>query len=262
MATAIRFVLRLLPVLAIVLLSSVASAQGPSADTLFRDGKALYANGSYAAAREKFLASQEIDPAVGTLAALAACFEKEGKIASAIEVIEQGIALTVRKHDGAREKILRAKLVELEPQRSASRDVPAPAVDKPIAPKAQTVSKGTSSGPSLRPLAIGLFIGSGLSLAAGAFFGGQAITSTREAESFCRSSLQCTDPSRARWAHDNAVNSGRLANIFVGSALTLAAGGALVWILGSGHSKATSAARFDVGAPGAGPLGLSLQRSF
>lgn len=75
-----------------VVLTSFAFASGAraddthdtaSADTLFRDGKTLFAQGHTSDACAKFASSYHIDPQVGTLLFLATCHEAEGKTASA-----------------------------------------------------------------------------------------------------------------------------------------------------------------------------------
>lgn len=67
------------------LLTSVASAQSKTAiaEDLYNKGKAALDLGQVSEACKKFGESQRLDPATGTLFALATCHEKEGKSASA-----------------------------------------------------------------------------------------------------------------------------------------------------------------------------------
>lgn len=68
------------------LLSVTALAQSaPSADDLFREGRAAMVRGDYATARDKLVASQKIAPAAGTLLNLGDCLEHLGLTASAWE---------------------------------------------------------------------------------------------------------------------------------------------------------------------------------
>lgn len=63
-----------------------AHAQGASkADQLFQDGRRAMAQGQYEKACAMLEASQQADPAAGTLLNLGECYEKWGKIASAWE---------------------------------------------------------------------------------------------------------------------------------------------------------------------------------
>jgi hypothetical protein len=69
----------------VIACASPASAQDSSAQVegLFRDGKALMAEGKIAEACPKFLASYGLEHRVGTLLNLADCYEKNGQLASA-----------------------------------------------------------------------------------------------------------------------------------------------------------------------------------
>lgn len=82
--------------LALVLLAGVAGAQPrdvAKADALFREGRALMKKGDYETACPKLEESYRLDPAAGTGINLGDCFEKQGKVASALLAYQAARAL-------------------------------------------------------------------------------------------------------------------------------------------------------------------------
>jgi hypothetical protein len=78
--------MKLRTIVGIALIATLAHAQGAShaaAEALFNDAKRLLAAGQVHEACTKFAESQRLDPGAGTLLNLAACYEKEGRVASA-----------------------------------------------------------------------------------------------------------------------------------------------------------------------------------
>lgn len=93
-----RVTRRLVPlVLALALVAdagrALAAGRDPaSAEALFRDGRAAFDRGDYAAAKARFAESQRLDPAPGTLLNLALAEEKLGELARAWQHVREALA--------------------------------------------------------------------------------------------------------------------------------------------------------------------------
>jgi len=85
-----------------------------AAEALFKQGKQLFETEKYADACKKFQASQDLDPAVGTLLFLGDCNEKQGKTATAWAAFQQAISLA-EQNDDKRLKIAKLRATALEP---------------------------------------------------------------------------------------------------------------------------------------------------
>jgi hypothetical protein len=115
-----------------LLIGSVASAQeanppaeasedqGPTpqdralAEALFREGKKLGEDGRIPEACLKFKESQRLDPTIGTLLHLAACYSEEGKTASAWAAYNAAADMAHRAKQKEREELARERAEELE----------------------------------------------------------------------------------------------------------------------------------------------------
>ena len=92
-------------------------ADAALAETLFRDGKELMSAKQFGAACPKLAESNRLDPATGTLLALALCHEGEGRIASAWVEFTDVLAATAEVRPD-RALVAREHIAQLEPQLS------------------------------------------------------------------------------------------------------------------------------------------------
>lgn len=93
-------------------------AASGKADQLFRQGKDKLAQQDYAAACPLLAQSYELDPASGSLLALALCHEREGKLASAYREYGEVAARSKQEQRADREAAARAQAAALEPKLS------------------------------------------------------------------------------------------------------------------------------------------------
>lgn len=94
-----------------------ADASGAAAaEALYDEGKKLEAKGDFASACPKFAASQQLDPAAGTLLHLANCYEKTNKNASAWATYLDAASAAHAQNRADWEKAARGKAATLEPK--------------------------------------------------------------------------------------------------------------------------------------------------
>jgi hypothetical protein len=101
------------------LASGAASANDPvTAQALFDAGKRLIGQGKFADACPKFEESQRLDPAIGTHYALADCYEKAGRFASAWAAFLDVASEAAAQHRADREKYAKSRAAALAPRLS------------------------------------------------------------------------------------------------------------------------------------------------
>jgi len=91
-------------------------AQSQAAEALFRQAKTLMAKGEFAEACEKFSASHELEPGVGTLLYLGDCYERAGRFASALDTFRQARVLAQARGDRERDHLASVRSAALEPR--------------------------------------------------------------------------------------------------------------------------------------------------
>jgi hypothetical protein len=89
--------------------------EGLRAESLFRSGKEAYQRGDYATACPRLAESQRLEPAGGTLLALALCYEAWGKNATAWALFQQAEAVARTHGRNDRIAIARERARALEP---------------------------------------------------------------------------------------------------------------------------------------------------
>ena len=111
--------------------AEVTAGQRATAEALFQQAAQLMDQKRVSEACEKFAASQEIDPALGTTLYLADCYEQAGKTASAWALFQEAADGARRAQQADREQIateraakLGERLSKLELRVSAARRVP------------------------------------------------------------------------------------------------------------------------------------------
>jgi serine/threonine-protein kinase len=95
-----------------------SAEQRSAAEALFQEARDLMSKKSFAAACEKFAASQELDPGLGTQLHLADCYDVAGKTASAWALFRDAAMLAKRAGDTERQHIAEQRAENLTPRLS------------------------------------------------------------------------------------------------------------------------------------------------
>jgi hypothetical protein len=108
-----------------------SDTEGALAEALYRQARDLMASGNLDEACPKFAESYRLDRATGTLLNLAACYERQGKFASAWLAFSDGIVAARRDGRADRVKFAEEHLKDLEPKLSHVTLVVPAATDEP-----------------------------------------------------------------------------------------------------------------------------------
>jgi hypothetical protein len=109
---------RLVTVALLLLVAGTAHGQNAAAEALYRTAVELAQAGNFKEACPKFKASYELDPQLGTLYALAACHEEEGRTATAWAEYNEAVSLALRTNKPATADEAQKKAAELKPRLS------------------------------------------------------------------------------------------------------------------------------------------------
>src|SRR5262245_8911892 len=90
------------------------SARVAGADALFKEGEQLFAAGKVEQACRKFEASQNLDPALGTLINVALCHAREGKTTAAWAEFQDALVQAKRKGQASRVEAIERELAALD----------------------------------------------------------------------------------------------------------------------------------------------------
>ena len=85
-----------------------------AAEALFQEGSDLFTQGEIAQACERFGASQDLDPGLGTMLRLADCLDRLGKTASAWALFREAASIAGKRGDAEREAIGTQRADDLE----------------------------------------------------------------------------------------------------------------------------------------------------
>ncbi len=114
-----RFSRAAFPLVAVLLFARPAFADTASdqaaAEAMFSEGRRLVGEGKFAEACPKFVESQRLDPAPGTLVNLGGCYEKNGQTASAWATFKLAASLAAQKGRADYETTARQHVASLEP---------------------------------------------------------------------------------------------------------------------------------------------------
>jgi hypothetical protein len=96
-------------------LAAQPTASGKAAaEALFQEGAELFTQGDVARACERFGASQDLDPGLGTMLRLADCLDRLGKTASAWALFREAAAIAGERGDSDREAISNQRASDLD----------------------------------------------------------------------------------------------------------------------------------------------------